>query len=67
MVHGTAVHNIAVVYWVQGKYAETEPYFKRTLAIRKAKLGKDYPARQNSEMTNVTTRGWRDTCVGLRR
>jgi len=34
---------LALVYGSQGKYAEAEPLFKRSLAIREKALGPEHP------------------------
>ncbi len=31
------------LYWIQGRFAEAEPFFKRSLAIREKALGPDHP------------------------
>ena len=39
------------MYLVQDKYAEAEPLFKRSLAIREKALGKDHPTWRRSLKT----------------
>src|SRR5262245_8757520 len=39
--YAIALSTLARVYSAQGKYADAEAHYKRTLAIREAKLGKD--------------------------
>ena len=38
-----ALNNLAVLYDNQGRYAEAEPLYKRSLAIREKALGPDHP------------------------
>jgi tetratricopeptide (TPR) repeat protein len=38
-----SLNNIAQLYVDQGKYAEAEPLFQRTLAIREQSLGVNHP------------------------
>ena len=40
--YGIALYNLAEVYWRQGKYADAERLYKRTLAIYEKALGKDH-------------------------
>ncbi|MCW5212814.1 tetratricopeptide repeat protein [Desulfobulbus sp. TB] len=40
---GTALHNVAGLYYKQGRYDEAEPLYKRTLKIREKQLGKEHP------------------------
>ena len=40
---GTSLNSLAVLYQSQGRYAEAEPLFKRSLAIREKALGPDHP------------------------
>ena len=37
------MNNLARLYGSQGRYAEAEPLYKRSLEIREKKLGKDHP------------------------
>ena len=39
----TSLNNLALLYQVQGKYAEAEPLYKRSLAIREKALGLEHP------------------------
>ncbi len=39
----TSLNNLAVLYRVQGRYAEAEPLHKRSLAIREKGLGAVHP------------------------
>ena len=39
----TSLNNLAVLYRNQGKYAEAEPLYQRSLAIWEKALGKDHP------------------------
>jgi tetratricopeptide (TPR) repeat protein len=39
----TSLNCLAAVYQSQGKYAEAEPLYKRSLKIREKALGKDHP------------------------
>ena len=39
----TSLNNLAVLYSAQGKYAEAEPLYKRSLAIHEKALGPDHP------------------------
>jgi len=39
----TTLHNLGELYQVQGKYAEAEPLYKRSLAIREKVLGPEHP------------------------
>ncbi len=39
----TSLNNLAVLYRVQGRYAEAEPLYKRSLAIREEALRPDHP------------------------
>jgi len=39
----TSLNNLAALYNVQGRYFESEPLFKRALAIRAKVLGPDHP------------------------
>jgi len=39
----TSLNNLAELYRVQGKYAETEPLYKWSLAIREKVLGPEHP------------------------
>ena len=47
----TSLHNLAMLYQVQERYAEAEPLFQRALAIMEKVLGLEHPqtaaARQN--------------------
>ncbi len=38
-----SLNNLAVLYLIQGKYAEAEPLHKRALAIREKALGPKHP------------------------
>ena len=38
-----SLNNLAELYKVQGRYADAEPLFKRSLAIREKALGPDHP------------------------
>jgi tetratricopeptide (TPR) repeat protein len=38
-----SLHNLASLYWAQGRYREAEPLFQRALAIRERVLGPDHP------------------------
>ena len=38
----TSLNNLAKLYQVQGKYAEAEPLYKRSLAIREKALGPEH-------------------------
>ena len=40
---GTSLNNLAALYQAQGKYAEAEPLYKRSLAIRERILGPEHP------------------------
>ena len=40
---GTALANLAALYWAQGRYAEAEPHVRRALAIAENSLGPDHP------------------------
>ena len=37
------LNNLAVLYRVQGRYADAEPLYKRALAIREKALGAEHP------------------------
>jgi CHAT domain-containing protein len=37
------LNNLAIVYCEQGKYADAEPLYQRSLAIKEKALGKDHP------------------------
>ena len=39
----TSLNNLAELYRTQGRYAEAEPLYRRSLTIREAKLGPDHP------------------------
>ncbi len=39
----TSLNNLAGLYYDQGKYAEAEPLFERSLAIREKALRPDHP------------------------
>ena len=39
----TGLNNLALLYYTQGKYAEAEPLYKRSLAINEKALGPDHP------------------------
>jgi len=39
----TSRNNLAALYRAQGKYAEAEPLYQRSLAIREKALGPDHP------------------------
>lgn len=39
-----SLNNLAMHYWMQGKYVEAEPLYKRALDIREKRLGKDHPS-----------------------
>ena len=39
----TSLNNLAMLYRAQGQYAEAEPLYKRSLAIREKALGPDHP------------------------
>jgi tetratricopeptide (TPR) repeat protein len=39
----TSLNNLAALYQTQGKYAEAEPRYKRSLAIREKLLGAEHP------------------------
>src|SRR5262249_40802065 len=39
----TSLHNLAILYADQGRYAEAEPLYKRALAIREKVLGDEHP------------------------
>ena len=38
-----SLNNLAEIYRVQGKYAQAEPLYKRSLKILEKALGKDHP------------------------
>ena len=38
-----SLNNLAALYWTQGKYAEAEPLFKRSLATVEKALGPEHP------------------------
>ena len=39
----TSLNNLAELYKTQGQYAQAEPLYKRSLAIREKALGPDHP------------------------
>ncbi len=39
----TSLNNLAKLYRAQGRYAEAEPLYKRSLAIREKALGPEHP------------------------
>ena len=39
----TSLNNLASLYYAQGKYAEAEPLYQRSLAIREKALGPEHP------------------------
>ena len=39
----TSLNNLAAIYYSQGNYAEAEPLFKRSIAIREKALGPEHP------------------------
>ncbi len=39
----TSLNNLAVLYYAQGKYAQAEPLYQRSLAIREKALGPEHP------------------------
>ena len=39
----TSLNNLATLYQAQGQYAQAEPLFKRSLAIKESALGPDHP------------------------
>jgi tetratricopeptide (TPR) repeat protein len=39
-----SLHNLALLYWVQGRYDEAEPLYQRAFAILEAALGPDHPS-----------------------
>jgi tetratricopeptide (TPR) repeat protein len=43
IVFASTLDNLAQVYLFQGRYADAEPLFKRSLAIREKVLGSDHP------------------------
>ena len=38
-----SLNNLAALYVTQGQYAQAEPLYKRSLAIREKALGPDHP------------------------
>ncbi len=40
----TSLHHLAALYSAQGRYAEAEPLYQRSLAIREKTLGRDHPS-----------------------
>ncbi len=40
---GQSINNLAALYHVQGRYADAEPLYKRTLAILEKALGPEHP------------------------
>ena len=40
----TSLNNLALLYKAQGRYAEAEPLYQRSLAIREKALGPEPPA-----------------------
>jgi tetratricopeptide (TPR) repeat protein len=40
---GTSLNNVAALYESQGRYAEAEPLYKRTVSIYEKALGPDHP------------------------
>jgi tetratricopeptide (TPR) repeat protein len=38
-----SLNNLALLYDTQGQYAQAEPLYKRSLAIREKALGPDHP------------------------
>ena len=49
-----SLNNLALLYQVQGKYAEAEPLYKRSLKIREKALGKEHPVVAHS-LNNLAT------------
>ncbi len=49
---GTALNDLAALYFYQGRYEEAEPLFHRSLEIREKSLGKDHPDAAES-MNNL--------------
>ncbi len=39
-----SLNNLALLYQAQGKYAEAEPHYKRSLAIKDKVLGSEHPS-----------------------
>ncbi len=39
----TSLNNLALLYFAQGKYAEAEPLYKRSLSIAETALGPEHP------------------------
>ena len=39
----TSLNNLALLYYEQGRYADAEPLYKRSLAIREKAVGPDHP------------------------
>ncbi len=39
----TSLQNLALLYAAQGRHAEAEPLYQRSLAIREAALGPEHP------------------------
>ena len=50
----TGLNNIAFLYHTQGKYAEAEPLYQRSLAIREKALG-SAPVRRRRTGRELTT------------
>jgi tetratricopeptide (TPR) repeat protein len=40
----TSLNNLAALYETQGRYAEAEPLYQRSLAIREKALGPEHPS-----------------------
>jgi len=39
----TNLNNLALIYYIQGRYSEAEPLFKRSLAIMEKVVGPEHP------------------------
>ncbi len=44
----TDLNNLAELYHAQGRYADAEPIFRRSLAIKEKVLGPEHPGVANS-------------------
>ncbi len=42
-MHVASLNNLAELYRLQGRYAEAEPLYERSLAIREKALGAEHP------------------------
>jgi tetratricopeptide (TPR) repeat protein len=56
--YAAALHNLAIVYWSQGKYVEAAGLYQRTLAIQEKALGASFHLEEMAYRDLFVRREW---------